>query len=62
VWLPTYASWLDQIEIWFSILQRKLLQPGNFASLDELAQSIMEFVRCDNLELTQKKGLSKVGD
>ncbi len=49
VWLPTYASWLDQIEIWFSVLQRKLLQPGNFASLDELAQSIMEFVRCDNL-------------
>jgi len=25
VWLPKYASWLDQIEIWFSILQRKLL-------------------------------------
>ena len=49
VWLPTYASWLDQIEIWFSILQRKLLQPGNFASLEELAQAIMEFVRCDNL-------------
>jgi len=24
-WLPTNASWLDQIEIWFSILQRKLL-------------------------------------
>jgi hypothetical protein len=48
VWLPTYASWLDQIEIWFSILQRKLFQPGNFGSLDELLQSIMEFVRCDN--------------
>jgi hypothetical protein len=26
-WLPKNASWLDQIEIWFSLLQRKLLQP-----------------------------------
>jgi hypothetical protein len=48
-WLPTYASWLDQIEIWFCILQRKLLIPGNFSSLEELEQSIMEFVRCNNL-------------
>ena len=49
VWLPTYASWLDQIEIWFSVLQRKLLTPGNFHSLVELTQSIIEFVRYDNL-------------
>jgi hypothetical protein len=49
IWLPTNASWLDQIEIWFSILQRKLLTPGNFSSLEELEQSIMEFVRYDNL-------------
>lgn len=49
VWLPTYASWLDQIEIWFSVLQRKLLTPGNFSSLEELRQSIMEFVKCNNL-------------
>ncbi len=49
IWLPTYASWLDQIEIWFSVLQRKLFQPTNFASLEDLAQSIMEFVRYDNL-------------
>lgn len=48
IWLPTNASWLDQIEIWFSILQRKLLQPGHFNSVEELAQAIMEFVRCDN--------------
>ncbi len=31
-WLPTNASWLDQIEIWFSLLQRKLLQPNHFSS------------------------------
>ncbi|RLA96666.1 MAG: IS630 family transposase, partial [Deltaproteobacteria bacterium] len=29
-WLPKNASWLNQIEIWFSTLQRKLLQPNCF--------------------------------
>lgn len=48
VWLPPRASWLDQIEIWFSVLQRKVLQPNHFTSLEELAQAIMEFVRCEN--------------
>jgi len=48
VWLPPRASWLNQIEIWFSVLQRKLLQPNHFTSLEELAQALMEFVRCDN--------------
>jgi len=43
-WLPTNASWLDQIEIWFSLLQRKLLQPNHFGSLDELQQAILDFV------------------
>ena len=49
LWLPTNASWLDQIEIWFSVLQRKLLTPNHFNSTAELAQSIMEFIRCENL-------------
>jgi hypothetical protein len=49
LWLPTNASWLDQIEIWVSVLQRKLLTPNHFNNLDELAQSIMEFIRCENL-------------
>ena len=48
LWLPPNASWLDQIEIWFSVLQRKLLQPNDFESLDELAAAIMEFIRCEN--------------
>lgn len=49
LWLPTNASWLDQIEIWFSVLQRKLLTPNHFHDLTELTQSIMEFIRCENL-------------
>jgi len=43
-WLPTNASWLDQIEIWFSLLQRKLLQPKHFTSLNELEQAIQDFI------------------
>jgi hypothetical protein len=47
-WLPVNASWLDQIEIWFSILQRKLLQPNHFASLKELERTILDFIACYN--------------
>ena len=43
-WLPPNASWLDQIEIWFSILQRKLLQPNHFLSTASLEQAISDFI------------------
>jgi DDE superfamily endonuclease len=33
---PKHASWLNQIEIWFSILVRKLIRRGNFASKDNV--------------------------
>jgi transposase len=44
MWLPVNASWLDQIEIWFSILQRKLLQPNHFLSTAFLEQAISDFI------------------
>lgn len=43
VHLPVHASWLNQIEIYFSILQRKALTPNYFSSLNDLASTIMEF-------------------
>jgi len=43
-WLPPNASWLDQIEIWFSILQRKLLQPNHFVSVAALERAIAKFI------------------
>lgn len=49
-WLPTNASWLDQMEIWFSILQRKRLQPNHFESLKELKQAITDFIAYYNQE------------
>jgi transposase len=54
-WLPPNASWLDQIEIWFSILQRKLLQPNHFSSTDELEQTIDEFITHYNQTATPIK-------
>jgi hypothetical protein len=41
--LPVHASWLNQIEIYFSILQRKVLTPNTFTSLAELEEHILAF-------------------
>jgi len=41
--LPIHASWLNQIEIYFSILQRKALTPNDFADLDALTTRIAAF-------------------
>jgi len=41
--LPIHASWLNQIELYFSIVQRKALTPNDFASLDELAARLLTF-------------------
>jgi transposase len=44
VWLPTYASWLDQLEIWFSILQRKVLCPNHFGDRLTLEHRLLAFI------------------
>ena len=41
--LPVHASWLNQAEILFSIVQRKALTPNDFATLPELARHLMDF-------------------
>ena len=43
VHLPVHASWLNQVEIYFSILQRKAIATGDFADLDDLAARILAF-------------------
>ena len=40
---PVHASWLNQIEIYFSIVQRKVLTPNDFKSLSELEQRLLAF-------------------
>jgi transposase len=42
---PTHASWLNQVELFFSILERRLLRRGEFASVDELSGRIIAFIK-----------------
>jgi hypothetical protein len=44
VYTPTHTSWLNQIEIWFSILVRRLLKRGSFSSVNELRKRILAFI------------------
>jgi putative transposase len=41
---PKHASWMNQVEIWLSILVRKLLKRGNFSSLNDLRDHILAFI------------------
>ena len=38
-----HASWLNQVEIYFSVVQRKVLTPNDFTDLDELADRLLAF-------------------
>lgn len=42
---PVHASWLNQVEIYFSIIQRKVLTPNDFPSLSALSQRLSDFER-----------------
>lgn len=41
---PKHASWMNQVEIWFSILARKLLRKGNFLSIEDLRNQVLAFI------------------
>jgi hypothetical protein len=43
VHLPVHASWLNQVEIYFSIVQRKVLTPNDFTSLREVGERLVAF-------------------
>jgi transposase len=42
---PTHASWLNQVELFFSILERRLLRRGEFSSAEELTARIIAFIK-----------------
>lgn len=50
---PKHASWLNQIEIWFSILARKLLRKGSFISVDDLRNKVMHFINYYNATMAK---------
>lgn len=53
VYTPKRASWLNQIELWFSILSRRLLRRGNFVSVHHLRDRILAFIEYFNNTLAK---------
>ena len=49
LYTPKHCSWLNQIEIWFSILYRRLLKRKSYCSVDELKESILRFIEQFNI-------------
>ena len=45
---PTYASWLNQVEIWFNRITQRAIRRGTFRSVKELVAKIDQFVHADN--------------
>jgi transposase len=48
VYLPKHTSWLNQVELWFSILVRRLLKRASFTSTEELRTRILAFIEYVN--------------
>lgn len=53
VFLPKHTSWLNQVEIWFSILVRRLLKRASFTSVEHLRQQILDFIDYFNLTMAK---------
>jgi transposase len=50
---PNHSSWLNQIEIWLSILVRKLLKRGSFTSVEDLKQKVLAFIAYYNRSMAK---------
>jgi len=53
VYTPRHASWLNQIEIWFSILSRRALKRASFHSLEALEKRLLDFIEYFNAVLAK---------
>lgn len=53
VYTPKHTSWLNQVELWFSILTRRLLKRGSFKAVEDLKQRILAFVEYFNQTLAK---------
>lgn len=53
VYTPKHCSWLNQVEMWFGILSRRLLKRGRFSSTAELKKRILEFIEFFNQTLAK---------
>ena len=53
VFTPKHTSWLNQVEIWFSILARRLLKRASFTSVDDLQKRVLAFIEYFNTTLAK---------
>jgi transposase len=53
VYTPKHTSWLNQVEIWFSILTRRLLKRASFSSVDDLRKRVLAFIAYFNATLAK---------
>ena len=53
VFTPRHCSWLNQVEMWFSVLSRRLLRRGSFASKKELRTKLLQFIEYFNAVLAR---------
>jgi transposase len=53
VYTPKHSSWLNQVEIWFGILVRRVLKRGSFSSLEALREQILAFIAYFNTTLAK---------
>lgn len=50
---PKHASWMNQVEIWFSILVRKVIRRGNFSSIEDLLAKVLAFIKYYNCTMAK---------
>ncbi len=53
VYTPKHTSWLNQVEIWFSILARRLLKRASFTCVDDLQKRVLAFIEYFNATLAK---------
>ena len=58
---PTHTSWLNQVELFLSILERRLLRRGEFNSTHHLAQRVIAFIKDYNRRAAPFAGHTTVG-
>jgi transposase len=61
VYTPKHCSWLNQVEIWFGTLTRRLLKRGEFSSKEELKRRILAFIECFNQDLAKPYRWTYIG-
>lgn len=53
VYPPKHTSWMNQVELWFSILVRRLLRRGSFSSVEDLRQRLLAFITYFNATMAK---------